>query len=318
MELIFENPEYLWLLATLPFLVIGHYLFLRYAQKRALNFANFRALKRVTGERLVTKNYFQLAVRILVFFALILAAAGAVLWHEGESNRNDYVIVIDTSSSMTSQDVAPTRLEAAKENAILFLDSLRGETRVGLVTFAGVAFIRAVPTSDLERVKEAVRRVDPLPAGGTDIPAAIITSTNLLLEKDRGRAIILISDGSSTIETFLDDSLQHAVQYAQEHHVRIHTIGLGTNLGPIGYLPRYYNVSAVYNEENLLHIANETGGSYVKAEENEELREAFEAIAGATTKEYLRKDLRGWLLIAALALLFFEWVLSNTRYRHLP
>ncbi len=318
MQLAFENPGNLWFLLALPLLVASHFYFLRHAKTRALRFANFRALKRITGKSLVTKNYWLLLLRLFTILFMVLAASGTTLWYEGVSQENDFVIAIDTSASMTAQDVKPTRIEAAKTDALLFIDALRAETRIGVVTFAGVSLIQQVPTTDLVAAKEAIRGIEPIRAGGTDIPGAIITSTNLLLDNTKGRSVVLLTDGSSTIETFLDASMERAVAYAQEHRVTIHTIGIGSEAGPVGYLPEYYNVSSTYNKENLLLIANATHGIYAKAETDDELIDAFQAIADDSLRQLLRRELSRPFLLAALLLIFLEWVLANTRFRKIP
>lgn len=318
MQFTFENPQSLWFLLSLPLLLLGHYFFLRYTKKRALHFANFRALKRITGKKLITKNYLQLILRCFIVIFAIGAASGTVLWIEGFSNENDYVIAIDTSSSMTSQDIPPTRIDAAKNDAKLFLESLNSDTRVGVVSFSGIALIQTVPTSDKELVTSRIDEVEILPAGGTDIPSAIITSTNLLLDNSKGRAIILITDGSNTIETFLDESLSRALDYAQEYKVKIHTVGIGTQDGPVGYLPEYYNVSATFNEDNLIQIANATDGTYNFVESEDQLFAAFQQISLEQNEQLLRRDLRPLFMLTALLLLFVEWLLINTRWRVLP
>lgn len=318
MQIVFEEAQNLWFLLSLPVLFLLHYYFTLHVKRKALLFANFRALKRITGKRLMTKNKSLLVLRTFTLLFAILAVSGTVVWYTGTTNADDFVIAIDTSASMTSEDIPPTRLEAAKQDALLFVDALDETTRVGVVAFGGISLIKSVPTTEKEKVKKAIQEIEALKAGGTDIPSAIITSTNLLLEHDRGRAIILITDGSNTIETFLDESMQRALEYAQEHHVKVHTIGIGTNRGPIGYLPKYYNVSSVYNEQNLLQIANATGGTYVKAENKEALFNAFQKIAEKSKDQLVRKDLRAPLMMLALLSLFLEWLLSNTRFRPIP
>jgi Ca-activated chloride channel family protein len=318
MQLTFESPINLWFLVAIPLFAGAHFFFLRYAKRRALLFANFRALKRITGKSLVTRNYLLLALRLVILLLVVLAVSGATLWYDGRSNNNDFVIAIDSSASMTAQDVKPTRLDAAKNDAQLFVDALTSDARIGVVTFSGVAIIETVPVSDKAAVKKIIANVEPLQAGGTDIPGAIITSTNLLLDNTKGRAVILLTDGSNTIETFLDASMQRAVTYAKEHHVTIHTVGIGTNMGPIGYLPEYYNVSAVYNADNLIQIANATGGTYAKAETADQLVTAFQMIVNNTNTQILRRDLRSPLMLAALALILIEWLLINTRFRRYP
>ncbi len=314
----FQNSQDLWFLLALPLLFLAHFYFLRHAKRQALAFANFRALKRVTGTNLITRNYLLLVLRLVALLLLILAVSGTTLWYTGKSNRNDFVVAIDTSASMSAQDVRPTRIDAAKSDAQLFIDSLDSETDVGVVSFAGVSLIETVPIQDKAKVKSIISGIQLQETGGTDIPAAIITSTNLLLDGSKGRSIILITDGSNTIETFLDSSMQRAVQYAQEHHVAVDAIGIGTNEGPIGYLPTYYNVSSVYNGDNLKQIANATGGVYAHADSSDQLLAAFQKISDNTNEQLLQRDLRAPLLLAALILIFAEWILANTRFRVLP
>ena len=110
MYLTFENPQYLWYLLSMPLLILSHFAFLRYSKRKAIRFANFQALKKVTGQKTMTKNHLVLLIRMMILFSLILAIAKTTLWREGYTNENDFVIAIDTSSSMTAQDIQPSRL----------------------------------------------------------------------------------------------------------------------------------------------------------------------------------------------------------------
>lgn len=314
----FENSINLWFLLAIPLLALTHYFLINYTKRRALRFANFRALKRVTGRKIITRNHLLFVMRLVAILAVIFAAAGATLWYEGESASNDFVILIDTSASMLAADIVPSRLEASKEYAKSFVEGLQEEASIGIVSFSGVSMIRAVPTNDKDALLKVIDDIQLTETGGTDIPGAIITGTNLLLDTNKGRALILITDGSSTIETFLDNSIQHAVQYAAEQHVKIHAIGVGTNTGPVGYLPTYYNVSSVYNEDNLINITAATKGVYAHADTAAELKDAFTMIKEETHVQLIRKDLSPYLMLLALLLLIVEWILINTRFRHLP
>jgi Ca-activated chloride channel family protein len=314
----FENGVNLWFLLAVPLLFFAHYFFLHWSKRRALRFANFRALKRITGRNLMTRNHLLFILRIVALLSVIFAAAGATLWYEGESASNDFVILLDTSASMLAKDVEPTRMDASKVQAKRFIETIQPEARIGIVSFSGVSMIHAVPSLDRERLLEVVDSITLSETGGTDIPGAIITGTNLLLDTDKGRALILITDGSSTIETFLDNSIQRAVLYAAEQRVKVHAIGVGTNTGPVGYLPEYYNVSSVYNEENLLNITNATKGYYAHAADAEELEKAFTDIQEETNVQLIRRDLSPWLMLIALFGLIIEWILVNTRFRKIP
>jgi len=314
----FGEPQYLWFLFAVPLLVVTHFFLLRHAKRKALKFANFVALKRVTGERLITKNYTILGLRLLIVMSTIFAVAQTTVWYEGHTNENEYVIALDTSASMSAQDIVPTRLDIAKEYAVQFSDALDSNTRVGLVSFSGVTFVEQTLTKDRDDIRASIEPID-IVAAGTDIPGAIITSTNLLISTERGRAIILITDGSNTIEDFNSRSIQRASDYAIIHHVKVYTIGVGNDVRtPIGYLPTIYNVSATYNADNLQLIANLTGGKYYAASDADDLAQAYNDIKSADMPSTIKMELTGGLMLIALFLLMLEWGLLSTRFRALP
>ena len=283
-----------------------------------MKFANFEALKRVTGERLITKNIIILIIRVLIRTCIIIAASGAVFWYEGRVNENDFVIAIDISASMAAQDVEPTRLEAAKRAASDFINNLKSKSSIGIVSFSGTTFIDSVLIDNKDSLKKTIENIDIAKVGGTDIAGAIITSTNLLLNSDKGKTIVMISDGSNTAGAFIEDSIKNSIDYASKNHVVVHTIGVGSETGPIGYLPEYYNISAVYNENVLKQISNQTNGYYFKAMNQDELKQAYKDISKAAKKGFIPVKLSYGLMLVALILLFLEWGLISTRFRRIP
>jgi Ca-activated chloride channel family protein len=313
----FLEPAYLWLLLLVPLVAVAHLYFLRYTKRKAMQFANFAVLRRATGQRFITRNHLLLALRLSIIVLAVLGAARTVAWYDGNANENEYVIALDTSASMAAQDFAPDRLTVAKEQARAFIDTLDPDTRVGLVTFSGVTFIEQTLTTDRAALKDALDKVT-IEASGTDIPGAVITSTNLLVTTERGRAIILITDGSNTIETFESRGLQRAAGYAAANRVRINTIAVGSDTGPIGYLPTFYNLTAAYDTSNLEYLSNYTGGSSYNALNPAELAGAYDQIQSDTLASTLSYDLSGILFGLALILLVMEWVMGSTRFRALP
>lgn len=318
MDLTFNNPGYLWLLLSLPLLAITHFILLRYTKRKAMKFVNFEAMKRVSGVTLLTKNISILVLRLGILLFFILGVAGTTFWYYGEANENDFVIAIDASASMTTNDFEPSRLEAAKESAINFVDSLTTKTEIGVVSFAGIAFIEQLPTANLLKVKQEISEIDIMIAGGTDLSAAIITSTNILLNSRKGKTIILITDGSNTAGPFVDDIIQRGIDYAKKHHVVVHTIGIGTNESLVGFLPEELGVMSVFDTSALERIANETNGEFYKAENREEVNVAYENISEMSEKGFLSIDLSYTFLLIALIIVFIEWGLINTRFRALP
>lgn len=301
---------------AIPLFIVSHFFFLRQSKSKALKFANFQALQRVNKDKLITKNMTHLVIRILVIFCLVIASAGTTYWYMGYSNTVSYVIALDTSASMTSEDILPNRFDAAKSYVEVFVKSFDSKTRFGLLGFAGVATIEKYPLDSNTEFLNALNNMKISQTGGTDIAGAIITSTNMLLsEQTNGRAIVLISDGVNTVGAFISDSVKEAVKYAKSNQVVVHTIGLGTDSGPIGYLPEYYNLSSFYNEDLLAYISKETGGTYVYAESTNSIIQAFDYLKENSEMTYLNFNLSYLALLFALALLFIEWGISNTLYR---
>jgi len=314
----FEHPTYLWYLWSIPLLIVTHYAFLKYTRRRAIRFANFQALKRVTDEKVVTKNHVILIIRSTIIVCLILAMAGTTLWYKGLSNNNDFVIAIDTSSSMTAQDFKPTRIDAAKEYINTFIDNLNSEANVGIVSFSGAAFIEHLPSNNKAEIKKAVSDIQPAQVGGTDIAGAVVTSINLLVGSKKGKLLVLITDGSNTVSFFTKDPIDEAIRYAESNSVSVYTIGMGTTSGPIGYLPEYYNVSSVFDDTTLQKISNSTGGKYYYAGNNQELDATYKDILSNTKEAYVSIPFGSVLAITALILIFVEWGLISTRFRSLP
>ncbi|PIZ50354.1 hypothetical protein COY28_05480, partial [Candidatus Woesearchaeota archaeon CG_4_10_14_0_2_um_filter_57_5] len=194
-----QNPRFLWLLLSIPLLVLSHIIALRIVRKKALAFANFEAIERVTGKRVVSRNTGVLVVRSVVFCMLILSAAGPVLWHYGVTESTTTVLAIDASASMLADDFSPNRLEAAKQAALMFLQNASPGSRVGVVSFSGTAEVLVQPTQDDTIAHSVIENLRVMTAGGTDLGEALITSVNLLISDPRSKRIILLTDGRSTV-----------------------------------------------------------------------------------------------------------------------
>jgi len=219
---------------------------------------------------------------------------------------------------MTAQDFKPSRIEAAKSYVGTFIDNLDSRAGVGVISFSGAAFIEHLLTENKGEVKTTVSNIEPAPVGGTDIAGAIITGANMLLGSQKGKLMILITDGSNTVSFFTRDPIEESIKYARSNNIMIYTIGMGTNSGPIGYLPEYYNISSVFDEGTLQKIANETGGKYYYAGNNQELDATYKDILSSTKEAYIPIPFASILAVTALIMIFIEWGLISTRFRGLP
>ncbi len=167
----------------------------------------------------------------LLLFGLALAQPQCGTKSELTKRRGiDVVVVLDASKSMLARDVQPSRLERAKLELTTLLDELKGD-RVGLVAFAGDAFVQSPLTSDYSAVKLFLRAVDPeqMPQGGSNIGDALILARQVLENADRGakeRVVVLLSDGEDLV-----GQVDEAVASLKEANVQVLTVGVGSEQG---------------------------------------------------------------------------------------
>jgi Ca-activated chloride channel homolog len=312
MTITFSDQIYLWLLFVLPFFIITDLYSLKYVRKRAMRLANFEAIKRVSGAGKFTINWFILIMRVIVIFSLIFSAAGLIFWYEGISGENNFVLAIDASGSMLADDFIPNRLEAAKEAAILFVDSVNPTTKIGVVSFSGIGEIDNGLTINKFDTKQAINSIQFKTIHGTAIGDAIKVSSNLLVTDEKPKVIILLTDGRENVAS--ESDLLKVVEIAKKNRITIHTIGIGTETG--GQVPGISLLSTI-DEETLKNIASFTNGNYFRTESKEQLKESYNKIA-ATTISNIPLPLRLPLLLLALFILFIEWGFLNTKFRSIP
>jgi Ca-activated chloride channel family protein len=167
----------------------------------------------------------------LLLFGLALAQPQCGTKSELTKRRGiDVVVALDASKSMLARDVQPSRLERAKLELTTLLDELRGD-RVGLVAFAGDAFIQSPLTSDYSAVKLFLRAVEPeqMPQGGSNIGDALMLCKQLLENADRGakeKVVVLLSDGEDLV-----GEVKEAVAALKEANIQVLTVGVGSEQG---------------------------------------------------------------------------------------
>ncbi|MEK6864338.1 MAG: VWA domain-containing protein [Nanoarchaeota archaeon] len=306
MNIEFLKPQYLLLLGVIPLIIFVHFYSLKHGRKQALKFANFDAIRRVTGERVIAKNVLLLLLRVIAVVTLIMAASGTKLWYEGQTLDYDLVLAIDASSSMLAEDYKPNRMEATKATLLMFLDTMPSSVNIGLLSFSGAAYIHSLPTNDFDKLRESIRTMDIQKLGGTDIGTAIITSTNML-SGQKPRVVILLSDGQSNIGVNPEDALE----YIKDTKVTIYTIGIGTSEGGI-----ISDIGASFkiDEDTLKLIASTTGGQYFRPTDEASLMATFGEIAKFSDRP-IGLDISIYLLFMTVLLLFVEWGLISTKYK---
>jgi Ca-activated chloride channel family protein len=277
----------LWLLAiTVPVLSLFLWWSWRKRQVLIAQFVQSRLLAHLTVGLSRPIQKARMILLVLATGLLILTLAEpewGFAWEQAKQRGLDIVVAIDTSRSMLAEDIAPNRLQRAKL-AALDLMKLAHRDRLGLVAFAGTAFLQCPLTLDDEAFRQSVNQLDVgiIPQGGTALAEAIQTAETAYKEEgENHRVLILFTDGEDH-----DSGALEAAQKAASAGLRIFTIGVGT---PNGELLRQKD-----DKGNLTYIKDEDG-NVVKSRLNERLLTQiataasgfYMALSGANTMERL-------------------------------
>ena len=284
-NLVFKNPEFLWLLLLLPVIIFFMYYF-RFKKVSNLKISSFDNFKTKSFK---SKLYPLLNALRIISIALVIIALSRPQEISNSSRTKtssgiDIVIAVDISSSMLAQDLKPNRLEALKSVASEFITD-RINDRIGLVIYAGESYTKTPVTSDKQVVINSLTEIsfDGIIDDGTAIGMGLATSVNRLKDsKAKSKVIILLTDGVNN-SGFIDPST--AADLASTYGIKTYTIGLGTNgnaRAPVALNPNgsfRFGITKVEIDEDLLNeVADKTGGKYFRATDNRKLEEIYEEI----------------------------------------
>jgi Ca-activated chloride channel homolog len=229
----YGSPIWLWGLLLLPVLA---FFFARAEQRgteRLQQFVAARLLPQLAGTVNRTRRIFRFLLLLLVL-AFVLVSLARPRWgydyDEVKRKGLDLLLAVDVSRSMLSNDVQPDRLERVKLATQDLINELQGD-RVGLIAFAGRAFLQAPLTIDYDAAIDSVNELDTriIPEGGTNISEAIALATRTFGKSATGnRALIIFTDGEE-----LKGDAVHAAKAAAEAGVKIFTVGVGTPGGSL-------------------------------------------------------------------------------------
>lgn len=268
----FGAPQWLWGLLLIPLLTA---LFVRAEQrglKRLQEFVSARLLPQLAGTVNRPRQIIRFALQLLGL-ALAITSLAQPRWgytfEDVKRKGLDLLIAVDTSRSMLSNDVQPNRLDRVKLAIQDLINQLQGD-RVGLIAFAGRAFLQAPLTIDYDAVVEAVNDLDTktIPEGGTNISSAITLATQSFGKSAMGnRALVILTDG----EELSGDAVK-AAKEAGDAGVRIFTVGVGTPQGSL--IP-------VTGDDGQTSFVKDSSGQVVKSKlDDKRLREIAQATGG--------------------------------------
>jgi Ca-activated chloride channel family protein len=342
-------PQFLWLLLTLPLLVLLYLWLLRRRRALALRYASLSIVKEAMGKGPGLRRHIPPVLFLLALAAMLLAAARPFAVVTLPLQQETIILAMDVSGSMRATDVKPNRLVASQVAAKAFLEELPRNVRVGIVAFAGTAQVVQPPTLSREDLVAAIDKfqmqrataigsaivialAELFPDQGIDLdtvarasgrprPMAIDAApkkpqkefTPVAPGSYNSAAIILLTDGQRTTGV---DTLE-AAKMAADRGVRIYTVGIGTVDGEtIGF--EGWSMRVRLDEETLKKVALQTQGDYFYAGTAENLKAVYEKLGSRLTVEKKETEVSSLLALVAailallaggLSLLWFNRVL---------
>lgn len=267
----FENPAFLYLLIIIPVIIVIRLLEMRKRKLKLKKFGDLSLLKQlmpdVSSSRKSLKFWLMIAALALLIVMLARPQMGTKISQEKRKGI-EVIISLDISNSMRAEDVVPSRLDKSKMLVENMVDNFTND-KVGLVVFAGDAFIQLPITSDYVSAKMFLQNTDPslIATQGTDLAGAIELSSKSFTQQDKvGRAILIITDGEDH-----EGGAIEAAEKARKNGIRVFVLGVGLTKGsPVpdgngGYMKDNsgQEVISALNEEMCKQVAQAGGGAYI-------------------------------------------------------
>ena len=329
----FADIEMLWWLLTIPVFVVAYVLITRHKRRQLSEFGDPELIAQLMPDASKSRPIVKFALLMVALSLLIIAAARPQYGQQEKTVKRqgiEVMVALDISNSMLAEDVAPNRLDRAKQMLSKMIDNMVDD-KVGLVVFAGEAFTQLPITCDYVSAKMFLHTISPklIPTQGTAIGAALQTAIRSFgsQESDAGRAIILITDG----ENHEDDAIAAAKQ-AQELGIQVFVIGIGKPEGspiPVPGTNDYIKdrsgqvVVSRLNEEMCQEIAQAGKGAYVRCDNTNTamraLQQELDRIATTDLETTVYADYneqyQSFVLIALLLLVIDFFILMRQNHR---
>ena len=289
----FEDPIYLFLLAVIPLLAALRWLMVYQQKKRLRRFGDPELVKELMPDVSRFRPMVKFGILLLALALLIVMLArpqfGTKISREKRTGI-ETIIAMDISNSMLAEDVTPSRLDRSKMMVENLVDNFTND-KIGLVVFAGDAFIQLPITSDYVSAKMFLSSIDPsmIATQGTDIATAISMASHSFTQQEGiGKAIIVITDGEDHEGGAID-----AAKEAKDRGHHVYVLGVGSPKGapiPTGngdYMKDNtgQTVMTGLNEEMCRQIAEAGGGAYIHVENNSSAQEKLDEELGKLAKK---------------------------------
>jgi len=323
----FLSPGRLAILILPVALAVGYLVLQARRRRYAMRFTTIEMLDEVAPDRPGWRRHLPAVGLIIAAVVATMAFARPVIAGETRESTRLVVLAIDTSISMEADDVSPSRVDAAREAAGAFLDSVPEGVAIGVVGFDGVARNLISPTTRIEAVRRVIDgSINHSGLGeGTAIGEAVFLGIEAIEASGEGTSkdsvtpdepvgtIVVLSDG----ETTMGRSNDEAAAAARSAGIPVHTIAFGTDAGTI-MDPFEGEVPVPVNEEALAELARQTDGKALTAASVEQLSQVYEDLGRSVTVEKEQVEIGDWFAGAALGLLFLAGVGSLVWFGRLP
>lgn len=281
----FEDPIYLYLLAVIPLLFIVRWLMQRQQKRRLRKFGDPDLVRQLMPDvsrlRPAVKFWLLLGALALLIVMLARPQMGTRISHKKRTGI-ETIICMDISNSMLAEDVTPSRLDRAKMMVENLVDHFTND-KIGLIVFAGDAFVQLPITSDYVSAKMFLSGIDPslIATQGTDIAAAITLATHSFTQQEGvGKAVIVITDGEDH-----EGGAMEAAKDARDKGMNVYVLGIGSTSGapiPMGngeYLKDNsgQTVMTGLNDAMCRQLADAGGGAYIHVENNSNAQEVLDS-----------------------------------------
>lgn len=276
-----ENIEILYLLTLIPFFFILHFFYIKKKKARLRDFIDNNLIDIIVPDLSYGKQWTKFILINIAYFFIVIAIANPQIGtsvEKTERKGTDLMICLDISNSMLAQDIKPNRISRAKQSLNHLIDQLKND-RIGIIVFAGSAYVQLPITNDYGAAKTFIDLIDPtmISNQGTAIGQALEKANESFGDKNsnnKSRSIILISDG--------EDNEQEAIDVAKKiarDGVVINTIGLGLAEGAL--------IPISNNGQGKIEYKKDINGSYVMTKLNEDI---LKNIASVGNGVYIRAN----------------------------
>lgn len=326
----FDNPTYLWLLLLIPLLAMIYLYSLRQSKRRLKRFGSLKLMHQLSPMASPRRKLIKFVLAELILTLLILIVARPQIGNKIANNTSregiEVIMALDISNSMLATDVVPSRLDKSK----LMVEGLMNKftkNKLGLIVFAGDAFVQLPITSDYVSAKMFLDNINPSLIGtqGTDIGKAInLAMHSFTPNTQTGKAIVVITDGEDN-----EGGAEAMAKQAQEKGIKVFILGIGSTQGATIPMPNGEDlrdadgniVKTHLNEEMCKKIADAGHGVYIHVDNSSVADALLEKELGKLQKGEINnvvysdydEQFQAFALLVVLSLIIDVFILERKR-----